>query len=487
MDLMPVITVAVPFIAALALLLFCRRETPMKAVTLIGSAISFVASAAMIPALVAGQTLGTGIQYMSFPLPIAFHADGISIFFAVIFSFCFLVAFIYSFGYLAHGHSKLRYYVLLLGVQGSILGVVMAYSLFGLFLFFELMAILSYALVVHEEDSKAMAAGSKYLFMTVVAGLAIFFGLAVTYFIGGRLDYVAGGYVQASPLVSYALFAFLIGFGLKAGMFPLHIWLPDAHPAAPAAVSALLSGCMIKTGAYGFIRVIHYVYTIEAVQSVGFDTVLLWLAVVTILLGSAMALQQDQLKRRLAYSSVAQIGYVLLGIAMLSEQALLGALFHIFSHALMKGTLFLCAGAIITQTGKKYVSEMKGIGYQMPVTMVAFTLAAVTMVGIPPFNGFISKWHLAMASLESGQMFLVAVLISSSLLNALYYFPIIVNAFFPREIEETVKSKTVWLRDEVPRSMVWSTALLAVLCVAFAFIQPHWPVVFASKIAAVIF
>ncbi|MCW3489179.1 complex I subunit 5 family protein [Dethiobacter alkaliphilus] len=488
MHLLPGITVIVPFIFAIFLLVFCRRnEAAMKVMALAGSALSFLASAAMLPALAGGQTLGTGMHYMSFPLAISFQADGISIFFAVIFSFCFMLAFIYSFGYLAHGHGKLRYYVLMLFSQGSILGVVMAYSLFGLFLFFELMAIISYGLVIHEEDDKAMYAGSKYLFMTIVAGLAIFFGLAVTYFLGGRLDFVAGGYIEASPLVGYALFAFLIGFGLKAGMFPLHIWLPDAHPAAPAAVSALLSGCMIKTGAYGFIRLIHYVFTVEAVQSIGFDTILLWLSIITILLGSALALQQDQLKRRLAYSSVAQIGYVLLGIAMLSEQALMGALFHIFSHALMKGALFLCAGAIMVQTGKKYISEMRGIGFEMPVTMLAFTLAAVTMVGIPPFNAFISKWHLAMASLDSGQTFLVAVLIVSSLLNALYYFPIVVNAFFARDVMEPGSKKRHWLRDEVPAGMVWSTALLAVLCVAFAFIQPHWPVVFAAKISAVIF
>lgn len=487
MNILPTLSVVVPFLFAALVLLFGRnREGVIKVLSLCGSGISFLLCAAMLPPLMRGEVLGTGKTYFSFPLSISFQADGLSIFFAAIFSFCFFLAFVYSLGYLNHGHAKLRYYTLMLGVQGAILGVVMAASLFGLFLFFELMAILSYLLVIHEEDDTAMYAGAKYLFMTIVAGLAIFFGLGITYFLGGRLDYLSGGYIAASTLSPYALFAFLLGFGLKAGMFPVHIWLPDAHPAAPAAVSALLSGCMIKTGAYGFIRVMHYIYTPEAITAIHYDRILLWLAVITILLGSAMALQQDHLKRRLAYSSVAQIGYVLLGIALFSQQALFGALFHIFSHAFMKGALFLCAGAIVTQTGKKYISQMKGIGYEMPVTMIAFALAAVTMVGIPPFNAFISKWHLAVASLDAGEGYLVAVLIVSSLLNALYYFPIVVQAFFTGEGDGAAKP-AVWLRDEIPRGMVWSTALLAVLCVAFAFVQPHWPVVLAETITNAIF
>jgi multicomponent Na+:H+ antiporter subunit D len=487
MNIMPALSVAIPFLfAVLCLLLGRRNESVLKGLSLVGSGLSFIACAAMLPTLLRGDVLGTTKMLFAFPLSISFRADGLGIFFALIFSFCFFLAFIYSLGYLSHGHAKLRYFTLLLCSQGAILGVVMAISLFGLFLFFEIMAIASYMLVVHEEDDTTMYAGSKYLFMTVVAGLAIFFGLAVTYFLGGRLDYLPGGYIGASSLSGYALFAFLLGFGLKAGMFPMHIWLPDAHPAAPAPFSALLSGCMIKTGAYGLIRVMYYMFTPEAIAAVSFDRVLLWLAVITILLGSAMALQQDLLKRRLAYSSVAQIGYVLLGIALFSRQAMFGALFHIFSHALMKGTLFLCAGAIITQTGKKYVSEMRGIGHEMPVTMIAFTLAAVTMVGIPPFNAFISKWHLAMASLAAGEGILVAVLIVSSLLNALYYFPIVVNAFFTGG-SGTLKKPAVWVRDELPRGMLWSTALMAVLCVGFAFFRPHWPVVLAQMIASSIF
>jgi multicomponent Na+:H+ antiporter subunit D len=281
------------------------------------------------------------------------------------------------------------------------------------------------------------------------------------------------------------MFAFMAGFGVKAGMFPVHIWLPDAHPAAPAPVSALLSGCSIKCGIYGIIRVMHSIYGLDVTRAVSFDKVLLVSAVITILLGSSLALQQDHLKRRLAYSSVAQIGYVLLGISLLSERAMFGALFHVFSHALMKGALFLCAGDIIVQTGNKYISKMKGIGYKMPVTMISFAIASLTMVGIPPFNAFISKWNLAMASLETGRPLLVGVLLVSSLLNALYYFPIVINAFFVEESEQ-VPSKSGLLTG-VPPGMIYTTALMAVLCISFVFTRPNWAIVVIQSIAAKIF
>jgi multicomponent Na+:H+ antiporter subunit D len=417
------------------------------------------------------------------PLTFTIGADSLSIFMSLIFSFCFLVAIIYSWGYIAHSHAKGRYYILLLITEGAMLGVVLSMSLAGLFIFFELMAVSIYLLVIHEEDEIAMFAGAKFLFMTIGAGLAIFFGLAATYYLGGRLDFISGGYITASPLAGYALFAFLIGFGVKAGMVPLHIWLPDAHPAAPAPFSALLSGCSIKTGVYGLIRVIHEVYGVETVRALSFDRILLVLAVITILLGSAMALQQDQLKRRLAYSSVAQIGYVLLGISLLTERAMFGALFHIFSHAMMKSTLFLCAGAIITQTGKKYISQMSGIGYRMPVTMLSFSLASMTIVGLPPFIAFISKFNLALAAVESGRVILILVLLTSSILNALYYFPVVISAFFPRSLEGPRK----FILDRVSSAMLWPTVLMAFCCVIFAFLDPNWPIMLATRIAAALF
>jgi multicomponent Na+:H+ antiporter subunit D len=485
MPYLPAITVTVPLVFAILIMVFSRsRELYLKILMVSGAVIAFLSVLLMYPAVKDGGSVATGAHYLSRPLSFAFKMDTLSFFFGLVFAFCFLLIIVYSLGYVSHGHARARYYALILLTEGAMLGVVMSASLVGFLIFFELMTVGAYLLVIHEEDEVAMFAGAKFLFMSLAAGLAIFFGLVAVHYLAGRTDFVAGGYLSNSPLALYALFAFLLGFGVKAGMFPVHIWLPDAHPAAPAPVSAMLSGCSIKTGAYGLIRVFHDVYGTDLVRELTFDRILLALAVVTILLGSALALQQDHLKRRLAYSSVAQIGYILLGISLLTERAMLGALFHVFSHALMKGTLFLCAGAVIVQSGKKYISQMKGIGYQMPLTMFSFALAALTIVGIPPFNAFISKWHLALASLESGRAVLVAVLMASSLLNALYYFPVVISAFTPVE-KETVAKR--FIIDRIPASMLWTTVLMALFCVGFAFARPHWPAVVASRISALIF
>lgn len=213
-------------------------------------------------------------------------------------------------------------------------------------------------------------------------------------------------------------------------MFPLHVWLPDAHPVAPSPASALLSGIMLKTGAYGLLRVIFNVYSYDLLKSSGWSTILAVLAVITILLGSAVALTQVDIKRRLAYSSISQLGYILLGMSIFNNNAITGATFHIFSHAFMKSALFLAAGAIIWKTGKRNVTEFKGLGRQMPVTMGCFSMAALAMIGIPPLSGFLSKWTLALGALDAGIPGYVLVLLISSLLNALYYLPIIIPAFF---------------------------------------------------------
>jgi multicomponent Na+:H+ antiporter subunit D len=485
MEYLPVISVAIPFFFALLLITCSRgREGADNILAVTGAIVTFIVVSLLSGQMPAGGTMpGTAGQSLDFPLVISFAADSLSVYMAHIFAFCFMLAVIYSPGYLKHSHSPNRYLALMLVFEGSMLGVVLTGSLLGLLIFFEIMTLAAYLLVIHEEDETAMFAGAKFLYMSLLAGLAIFIGLAATYHLAGRVDFVPGGYIQASPLVPYALFALLLGFGIKAGMAPVHIWLPDAHPAAPAPVSALLSGCSIKTGVYGIIRVIHHIYGPEVTRYFAFDRLLLALAVITILLGSAMALQQDQLKRRLAYSSVAQIGYILLGISLLNDRALFGALFHVFSHAMMKSALFLCAGGIIVQTGRKYVSQLAGVGYLMPVTMLSFSLAAVTIVGVPPFIAFISKLNLALGALDAGFPVLVLVLMASSLLNALYYFPIVISAFFAGE--KPAGGRLV--KDRLPAGMVLTTALMASCCVLFAFLKPSWPVIMISRIIAGLF
>lgn len=456
----------------------------------------------MYPAIKDGHVLEAGYRLFQLPLSITFRVDSLGFFLALLASFLWLLATVYSPRYLTHSHAHTRYYTFMLLAQGGCIGVFVTGDLLGLFLFFEFMAISTYVLIAHEEDSYSMFAGAKYLYMTVAGGLAVFFGLLTTYYLSGSVAFAQpGGLIaESSNYALLAFIAFIIGFGIKAGMFPLHVWLPDAHPAAPAPASALLSGIMIKTGAYGLIRVFMDIYSPEFFSRVNWNTWILVLASITILLGSALAIMQDNLKRRLAYSSIAQIGYILLGIALVNERAMLGAVYHIFTHAFMKGCLFLCAGAIIVQTGKKNISEMGGLGYRMPLTMICFTIASLSMVGIPPFNGFISKWQLSLASLEAGMPVFVALLIISSLLNAVYYFPIVVAAFFGHKKQEKSGVKKIrrgedretsvvkpGLAEEAPGSMLIPTAILAAGCFIFSITPVNWPFEFIHTLAQTLF
>ena len=508
--LLPAIIIFVPIISGLILFFFSSRLSPYKEHICIGvTGLFFVLVLTMYPAIRDGNILIGIFQYFSFPLSISFKVDQVTFFLGVFFSFVWFMAAIFSPGYMSHEHKKERYYAFFLMAEGGCMGTIFAGDLLGLFVFFEFMALTTYVLIAHEETPITMFAGAKYLYMTVGGGLAVFFGLLTMFHLTGSVTFTRPGLItEVSPIATAAFIGFMIGFGLKAGLFPLHVWLPDAHPAAPSPVSAALSGVMLKTGIYGMIRVTFNVFSPEYIEALNWDTIMLVLAGTTTLLGSAMALLQDDLKRRLAYSSIAQIGYIVLGIFLLNEQGMAGGLYHLFTHAFMKGLLFLCAGAIIVQTGIRNISQMKGIGLKMPLTMVFFTIASVTMVGIPPFNGFISKWELSLASLAANQPIFVAILIVSSLLNAAYYFPIVITAFFAAEKDEShahghgedhsadlqAASEQAdedpfhcqpghgggiyyggRLALEAPWHMVLPMGVLAVGCVIFALLPVNWP------------
>jgi len=330
------------------------------------------------------------------------------------------------------------------------------------------MSLVAYVLVIHEETPAALKAGYKYLIMTIIGGLALFFAIIVTFELAGTVALGSGTLIgRPSTMAFFAFVCFLIGFGMKAGMFPLHVWLPEAHPVAPSPASALLSGIMLKTGAYGMLRVIFSVFNMGVLQSARWDLLLAGLAVITILLGSAVAITQEDLKRRLAYSSIGQMGYILLGMVLFTEQAMVGVIFHIFSHAFMKSTLFLAAGAIIWKTGLRNINDLGGIGRKMPLTMGAFTIAALAMIGIPPLNGFLSKWALSLGALEAGLPFYVVILLISSLLNGLYYLPIIISAFFGGEEqheEEHAEHVGIDLSGVVTATMVVPIVILGLGC-----------------------
>ncbi len=430
-----------------------RSEKLRNALATATSAVTFILVISLYPVIMRGDVIQFTLFELLPQLEISLRLDVLSFSLAAIASFIWFLCTVYSLDYMAGEHGGSRYYPVLIFTLGSCQGIFLAGDFFTLFVFFELMSLIAYILVVHEETEQALKAGYKYLVMTIVGGLALFFGIILTFEIGGTVSLGVETIIEDITWLAFLAFiCFVAGFGMKAGMFPLHVWLPDAHPVAPSPASALLSGVMLKTGAYGLFRVIFNIFSVDIMRDHNWDIIMGVLAVITILLGSAVALTQDDIKRRLAYSSIGQMGYVLLGLSILNENAITGAMFHVFSHAIMKSCLFLAAGAIIWKTGTRLVSEMGGVGRKMPYTLGCFSVAALAMIGIPPLNGFLSKWTLGLGALDGGLTIYALILMISSLLNALYYLPIIVPGFFEM-VGESKQELKLHVQDAPPRML----------------------------------
>jgi len=419
-----------------------RSEQSGSIVTALICGLVFLLTLLMYPAINRGEVLGVRIT-SALPLPLTFRVDKFGFLLGLIATFLWFLASIYAIEYMKTEHAKTRYHVFSLLSLSSMLGIVFTGDLLTLYIFFELMAFLALLLVIHEETPEAMKAGFKYLYMSIVGGLSLLLAIFATYSAAGTVTLTRAGLsaLKDSPYFVLIFWSFIIGFGVKAGMFPVHVWLPDAHPVAPSPASALLSGVMIKAGAYGIIRVVYAVFGPAVLANLSITRILLALGVFTMILGSACAIRQVEIKRLLAYSSIAQMGYIIVGASTLSYWGLTGAVLHIFNHALMKGTLFLCAGAFIYKTGLRKIEDLRGIGFRMPLTTLCFTLAACSMIGFPPFAGFLSKWILARGALQAASegilsagagIGIIVALLVSSLLNAVYYGPIVIRAWFDR-------------------------------------------------------
>ncbi|MEW6082691.1 MAG: proton-conducting transporter membrane subunit [Bacillota bacterium] len=442
--------------------------------------------AAMAPVVTAWRIYGDVMEgnplYVRFtqilpPVGLSLYADGLGLFMFILVGFAGLLITLYSFGYESEDPKKYRFYAFLLFAMLGLAGVAIAGDLFTFFLFFEIMSLSIMGVVAQAETPDAYDASMKFLFLTVIASISLFLAVVITYHLKGSVDLVPNGApMPQSSLAFLAFLGFLIAFGVKAGMVPLHIWLPDAHANAPSPGSALLSGLTVKTGAYGLIRVVYSVFGVVFMEETGWNRIILDMSVVTILVGSAAAIAQVGIKRRLAYSTVTQLGYVLMGVGLLSPVALVGAIYHIFTHCFMKGCLFMCAGSMIHTAKKRRIPDLAGIGLEMPVTMTGFTIAALTMVGVPPLNAFVSKWQLSLGALDKGAPLLVAVLLVSSIMNAAYYFPIVISAFFGKP-----GSRFVW--KDSPWIMLVPLLILAVGCIVFTLAPVNWPLVLAERAA----
>lgn len=435
-------------------------------------------------------------------LPIYLKPDSLGILFVFIVTVVWIAAGFFSFSYMkpqeGEETNEKRFYGFYLIVYGILVGLDFSGNLITFYMFYEMMTLLSMPLVLHTRTREAIMAGLKYLFYSFCGAYLALFGLYFLNRFGNSLTFTPGGVLnmemaqENGGLLLIVAFLMIIGFGVKAGMFPLHAWLPTAHPVAPAPASAALSAVIVKGGILGIIRVVYYMFGVDFIRGTWVQTAWLILALLTVFMGSMLAYREKVLKKRLAYSTVSQLSYILFGLALMQVTALEGALLHVVFHALIKCTLFLTAGAIIHKTGKTRVDELRGIGKEMPVTMWCYTFVSLALIGIPPTSGFISKWYLAIGSLDSGIAVFSwlgpVILLVSALLTAGYLLPLTMKGFFPGEdyiypAGNADKKKLFISAKEASLWMLVPIALLTLFAVAFGMF-PDSLVHYVSDIAA---
>lgn len=386
------------------------------------------------------QWHGELFQVMRLPgnIRIVLGADGLGRIFALLISALWLIVSVYADEYSTHERNRERFlgfYVLSLG---AMIGICLAANLVTLYLFYEMMSLLTVFLVIHSGTNKAIDAGIKYLGFSVCGAAMSLLGL---FYLHSHLTtdlFIAGGTLTEvtaanESMLLIALFLMIIGFGAKAGLMPLFAWLPTAHPVAPTPASAVLSGLITKMGVLAIIRVVYYQFGMEFVSGTWVQKAALALAVFTVFMGSMLAYKEKVLKKRLAYSTVSQVSYILFGVLLLNPDGFTGAMLQLVYHAIAKNGLFLAAGALVFYVHRTKVDQMRGMGKLLPVTMWVFAICALSLIGIPPTGGFVSKWYLAQGGLQFGVFGFVgtAVLMISALLTAGYLLPIVTAAFFP--------------------------------------------------------
>jgi len=435
-----ILPIVFPIVSGLGVLGLKNTKTPRKNKLFIIFAALFIETVCIILSLCNSKDTYT-LLYLADNLDISFHVDTISCIFGGLVSVVWPLVGLYSFEYAKHLENEERFFGFYLIVEGMLVSLCFADNLITFYSFFEMMTLMSLSLVLHELTHSAIMAGLKYLFYSIAGAFAALFGIFFLSQFGGLNSFAAGGILDASQIANnkgiiYASSLLMIlGFGTKAGMFPMHGWLPTAHPQAPAPASAVLSGVITKMGVLGIIRGIYFVVGPDILRGTYVQYVWLILSLITVLMGSMMAYREKNLKKRLAYSTVSQVSYMLFGLALFNKTAFIGAIAHVVFHSMVKNTLFMNAGTIIYKTGKTKVDELLAIGKQMPITMWCYTLVSITLIGIPPTSGFVSKWYLATGALSSEinvfSWLGPVILLISALLTAGYLLPITIKGFFP--------------------------------------------------------
>lgn len=460
-------TLGTSLVTALVIFMLPERYPRVRtAINLIAAIAKLLLVSLMLWGVFHGQAYSLRVP-LALGLELYFHSDSLSMLFAALSSVLWLATTVYAVGYLERGPHCRRFFGFFSLCVTATMGIAFAGDLVTFLVFYELLTLSTYPLVVHSGTSEAMRAGRAYLAYTLGGGLLIFAAVGWVYAALGVLRFTEGGAPEmlalprAEAVLLFALF--MAGLGVKAALVPLHGWLPKAM-VAPAPVSALLHAvAVVKAGAFGIVRVIYDLFGVKHADALGVTGPLAIAAAVTILYGSIQALRQNNLKRRLAYSTVSQVSYIVLGAAVVGTGSTIAAVAHLVHQGLMKSTLFFCAGSLSKHLHIYDVGQLKGVGKRMPWTMGAFTAGALGMIGVPPTAGFTTKWYLGVGSAEEGSAWVLAILVLSTVLNAAYFLPLLKSIWFDETPEH---AGPTGVRSEGLASLLAPILLMALLSLA---------------------
>lgn len=484
-DIRLLLAVLAPLVGTGLVIASGRRPNLRETFSFVAAVTLFALVAFMVPDVRAGKTLHFTLFRLLPGLSVSLRADAMSMIFAVSASFLWVLTVFYSAGYMRglKEHAQTRFSACFALALFGAIGCAFADNLLTLYLFYEIVSVCTYPLVAHHQDEESYEGGRKYLtYLTATAKGLILPSMVLIYVLTGSLDFADNVRTGILPpevhrwVVTALYAACVLGFA-KNGIMPLHSWLPSAM-VAPTPVSALLHAvAVVKVGVFSTVRVMLYVFGVERMDALNLGLPTAYFVSFTILLASIVALSKDNLKARLAYSTVSQLSYIILGAALLKPAGIEGGLVHIANHAFSKITLFFCAGAIYVATHKKNISEMSGLGRAMPFTFGAFAIASLSMIGAPPVAGFISKWYLLLGALDARSLGLVVVLLTSTLLNAAYFAPVVYSAFFGKPPAEDAQHHY----REAPLAMVVPLSITAIISVAIG-LYPDFFMQFARAV-----
>jgi len=437
----PVLVLLVSLVGAVLILVFRKDPNTREGCSLTAAVLKCFLVVSMVPAVLAGKTYSYTVLTFLPGVTLSLRVDALGLIFALTASILWILNTIYSIGYMRAHHEpkQTRFYTCFALTLSATMGVAFSANLVTMYLFYEILTFVTYPLVAHNGTKVAYDGANKYFFYLLGTSTAFLLpAIILTYSLSGNGTFTPDGIFPPGvngALLTFIFFLFLFGIG-KAAVMPVHSWLPSAM-VAPTPVSALLHAvAVVNTGVFCVLRVIFHVFGVDLMKALDLGVFVAGLASFTILTASVIALTRNNLKERLAFSTISQLSYIVLGGALLSPSGMAGGVLHIANHAFSKITLFFCAGAIFVATNKTQISELDGIGRKMPWTMTAFAIGTLTMIGIPPSGGFVSKWYLAIGSVEADKLLILLVLFTSTLLNAAYFVPIVYRAFFKAPAEE---------------------------------------------------